>query len=133
VNRKDSDGTIMSFRVNFDQCMSNPIKSHLLSHLSFYHILSHIPTSNDDLQALKAKLTDFAHSYGKLLPLWNNSPFQGEHFRALKSLRNNEDIIITKADKGGNCVILQKSDYISKMEDVLNDETKFTKLGTVEK
>ncbi len=28
MNRKDSDGAIMTSRVNFDQCMSNPIKSH---------------------------------------------------------------------------------------------------------
>ena len=101
----------------------------------FYNglISNHVPTSEDDLHALKAKLTDLTHTYSKLSPQWNNSPFQGEHYRALKSLRNNAEIVITKADKGGNCVILNKSDYVMKMKSILNDEAKFTMLGPVEK
>ncbi|XP_066974222.1 uncharacterized protein [Macrobrachium rosenbergii] len=50
----------------------------------------------------------------------------------LKSLAKNKDITITRPDKGKRVVILNKDDYITKVETVLNDNTKFQKLGTPE-
>ena len=47
-------------------------------------------------------------------------------------MKKNEDIVIVKADKGGACVVMNKADYISKMGSILDDETKFKKLGPVE-
>jgi len=52
-----------------------------------------------------------------------------ECFQAIKSLRMNEDIIITKPDKGSGVVILNKNEYNDKMMTVLNDTTKFLDLG----
>ena len=49
---------------------------------------------------------------------------QEEH-DALKRLSKNKDIIITKPDKGSGVVIMNRSDYISKMQEVISDETKF--------
>ena len=40
--------------------------------------------------------------------------------KAFKSLRNNEKIVVLKADKGGAAVILDKEDYIFKMNEHLN-------------
>ena len=40
---------------------------------------------------------------------------------ALTKLSDQKDIIITQADKGGGIVILDKMDYINKMNDLLND------------
>jgi len=56
---------------------------------------------------------------------------QKECFVAIKSLRNNNNIIITKADKSSALVILDKSDYIAKMN-VNLDNSKFCKIGPVE-
>ena len=42
-----------------------------------------------------------------------------EEFNALKSLKNNKEIIISKADKGNSIVILDRKDYISKMNNIL--------------
>ncbi|XP_076035385.1 uncharacterized protein LOC143021660 [Oratosquilla oratoria] len=47
--------------------------------------------------------------------------------RALKELRDNNDILITTADKGGGIVILDKLDYVRKMEDLLSDPSTYTK------
>ena len=54
-----------------------------------------------------------------------------EHFRAVKALRFNKQVLITKPDKGSGIFILNKNDCISKMDDILDDKTKFTKISTV--
>lgn len=37
-------------------------------------------------------------------------------------LRNNDNVIVTKADKGQTTVIMDKDDYIQKMIESLNDQ-----------
>ena len=48
-----------------------------------------------------------------------------DQYKALVSLSKNKDIIITCPDKGSGVVILNKDDYLRKMEDILSDTTKF--------
>ncbi len=55
-----------------------------------------------------------------------------EHFQAIKSLRNNKQILIIKHDKGSGVVFLQQKDYISKIGDVLNDDNQLEKSGNIE-
>ena len=43
----------------------------------------------------------------------------------LQRLRSNKDIIICQPDKGNAVVIINKCDYISKIEAILSDKTKF--------
>ena len=52
-----------------------------------------------------------------------------ECFQAIKSLRTNSDIIITKPDKGSGVVTLDKSDYVLKMGKILDDNKKFQRIG----
>ena len=54
-----------------------------------------------------------------------------EQFHAIKSLRSNEQILITKPDKGFGVVILNRSDYIQKMGNIFEDKTKFLIMGSV--
>ena len=54
-----------------------------------------------------------------------------ECFQAIKALRSNDDILITKPDKESGVVIMNKTDYIFKMESILHDEFKFKALGPV--
>ena len=54
-----------------------------------------------------------------------------ECFRAINSLRKNDDIIVTKPDKGSGVVLLNKSDYVDKMNKILDDQSKFRRLGLV--
>ena len=42
-----------------------------------------------------------------------------EEFSALKSLKNNKNIVICKADKGNSIIILDKTDYITKAQEIL--------------
>ena len=54
-----------------------------------------------------------------------------ECFRAINRLRKNDDIIITKPDKGSGVVLLNKSDYVNKMNEILDDQSKFKRLRLV--
>ena len=89
--------------------------------------------SKESHSALKAKLTDLAHSFcGTLTPIdMTNFTMHREGFQAIKSLRNNSDIVITKANKSNAVVILNKSDYLIKINVIL-DSQKFQKIGPVD-
>ena len=78
---------------------------------------------------MKARLTDLAHLYcGEEIDS-RDFAFHGECFRALNSLRSNKNIVITKQDIGSGEVILNKNDFIDKMLVILDDTSKFEKLG----
>ena len=48
-----------------------------------------------------------------------------EQHKVLIGLSKNKEIIITGPDKGSGNVIMNKADYIKKMEEILGDSTKF--------
>ena len=77
---------------------------------------------------MKARLTDLAHLYcGEEIDS-RDFAFHGECFRALNSLHSNKNIVITESDKGSRVVILNKNDFIDKMQAILDDPSKFVKL-----
>ena len=89
----------------------------------------HRVSSENDQSSLKARLTDLAHLYcGEEIDS-RDFAFHGECFRALNSLHSNENIVINKPDKGSGVVILNKNDFIDKMLGILDDPSKFEKLG----
>ena len=45
--------------------------------------------------------------------------------QALKGLANNKDLVINKPDKGNGVVIMDRTDYVSKVMDILGDPQKF--------
>ena len=53
-----------------------------------------------------------------------------KHISTLKKLSTDRNIVITKPDKGSGIVILNKKDYIDKMNVILEDSTKFSKHGS---
>jgi hypothetical protein len=48
-----------------------------------------------------------------------------DFYRTLKSLSDDKSIVVVKPDKGNGIVILNKADYIRKMENIIGDVTKF--------
>ena len=65
--------------------------------------------------------------------LIKTSIFKKPHLNALKALFNDKSIYVTKPDKEQGEVILNQSDYIWKVRDVIDDETKFCNITTREK
>ena len=46
----------------------------------------------------------------------------------LQNLSKNKDLIIQKSDKGNSVVIIQRQDYLEKMNDILSDQKKFSEV-----
>ena len=64
----------------------------------------------------------------------NGAPLNltSEEFAALKSLSKNKNLIIQKSDKGNSIAIIDKSDYLEKMRNILSDSSKFTQVSVTE-
>ena len=76
-------------------------------------LFHHTSKSKEGLCALKVKLTDLVHSFCGTPIDMSNFYMHRECFEAIKSLPNNTDIVITKADKSNALVILNKTDYLT--------------------
>ena len=58
--------------------------------------------------------------------LLNRSDFSflsKEEWKALRDLRNDDTIIITRPDKGNGVAIVNRIDYLNKMKRLISDET----------
>ena len=57
------------------------------------------------------------------------------YMKALKSLADDQSIVITQADKGGGVVIIDRTEYVDKMNELLNDQEVYSKKssGFIEK
>ena len=81
------------------------------------------------MSVIKTRLLDTAlTSYQNFSSDWEPPENVTSEFKALKCLSKNKDIVIQKADKGNTVVILDKCSYISAIEEILNDNSKFSKL-----
>ena len=77
------------------------------------------------VRLLDAALTSYQNFSSDRDPPENPTPSE---FKALNRLSKNKNIVIQKADKGNTVVILDKCSYISAIEEILNDSSKFSKL-----
>ena len=82
---------------------------------------------NEDLDFVKTRIKEAALSTNRNYN--NNVPqhLSKEEFLALQNLRKNKNIVIQKSDKGNSIVVVDKADYLDKMENLLNDTQKFEK------
>ena len=95
-------------------------------------LFHHTGKSKDELQVLKARLSDLAHAYCGIPVDLTDFFMHRECFEAIRSLRLNSDIIITKPDRGSRVVILNKTDYyLTKMNSILKDFSQFQNIGPV--
>ena len=74
---------------------------------------------------------DLAHLYCDSTIDSRDFTMHKECFRAIHRLRKNDNIIFTIPDKGSGVVLFDKSDYVDKMNEILDDQSKFKILGPV--
>ena len=70
-----------------------------------------------------------AHNYTKTIPDKSQFINTKEIVNTINTIKKNDKIIIAKPDKGSGVVLLDKTEYLGKMNNILNDSTKFLKLG----
>ena len=101
---------------------------------SFYKQLCSLkPRSLSEETATKVNIATLAYKYCKLKPDKSKLLDMSEIRKVIKNLKNDENIIISKADKVNVCVILNKSVYLDKMQHIISDTTKLKLLGTSKK
>ena len=91
-----------------------------------------VPNSQEAKLQCKATLADLSQKYAGSKADRTDFPLDTDHLKALNGLKKRHDIIITRPDKGNGVVVLDRSDYLEKMEMILSDTTKFQRIGDAE-
>ena len=118
---------LLSLKDNFGSSSNNaPIPDHLVRKTGEY-----LPTESKDMffNGVIFNIKKMSENLEKLLDkkskIYSNiSPAEN---KALKKLRENKNIIIKKADKGGSIVIMDTSYYVDKVTETLNDTNIYKK------
>ena len=77
--------------------------------------------NEEDYTHLKNELTHLAQSY---ISSYHPSPSDLKKHRILKSIRNNERVIILKPDKGNGVVIMDREVYKDCCRKIINNQSK---------
>ena len=92
-------------------------------------MLSIFPVSQRSLTYLKTSLADLAHGFADTTVDSKGFLWQRNHFEVAHGLKRNSDILLTIQEKGSGFVILNRTDYTTKIANILDGTTKFLKLG----
>ena len=91
----------------------------------FYKQLSTLKSrSVDEETAMKVNLSSLAYNYSKSKPEKSSLLNLSEIRKVVQDLKNDSSLIISKPDKGNGCVIMNRSDYLEKMNVIVGDSTK---------
>ena len=92
--------------------------------------LTAVPAKSDVAAATcRASLAAEAFRFAQSPPDTRSFSLTREHIKLLKELRKNPEIVISRPDKGRATVIMSAVEYRAKMMVILNDTTKFCRLG----
>ena len=113
-----------------------PSKLNFADHMTPFELLykemKKCELSKFNLDILKVDMKKIAYSSFKRYNFLRELNLSKEEYEALKKLSSNKDIVISKSDKGNSVVIVDRSDYIKRMQDMVDDTTKFEKLSVKE-
>ena len=120
---------LLSFGLDF--CLPNYKPSYCKFFLPLellFHNLRKLPF-NTDLSGLQFELSNLAHNaYRSMTKEWTPF-FKKSDYDLLRDLAARDDLIIIRPDKGKGTVIMDKTNYIEKMNCILSNETKFLRIG----
>ncbi|CAH8493014.1 unnamed protein product [Dicrocoelium dendriticum] len=85
------------------------------------------PSSALAAEQYKSTLVNTCYQYLRYKPTIKYL-LKNRHLDALKELKKNEDVLLSRPDKGAGIVLMNKSDYIDKMNTILRDASKFRKV-----
>ena len=90
-----------------------------------YHTFS-IETITNKIKQISSDCFNLANRYKNTI---YNPVFNKSDINTLKDLGNDSNIIITRPDKGRGVVLMNKSEYLDKSHEILNDITIFRKIS----
>ena len=104
--------------------------NYLLSFELLYRDIHNLDITYEKREVLKTSVKhcvfSSCNSYNENGAPLNSTP---EEFAALKSLSKNKNLIFQKSDKSNSIAIIDKSDYLEKMQNILSDSSKFTQVS----
>ena len=111
-------------------CSKRSYVNRLETEIQFENLISQTndlhPTSDLEMDHFRSTVLDCCKQY-VTKPIRTRGLLSRQHITELKDLKNNSNIVICRPDKGSGIVLMNKEDYIKKLEDILQDETKFHK------
>ena len=124
--------------VNLSGTKLSEAQTHVLQlGLNFAAAPTQIPTHRI-LAAVEKSLTKFTvgeanHVRSKVIGVTKNhrpskSTLSSEETKALKELRNDQNLVISKAEKGNTTVVMDKTDYDKRLLTMLEDNTTYQRL-----
>ena len=88
-------------------------------------------STQEALMSARAKLAAISRDYADSRPAVKGFAFGKVHYAAIRTLKKDESIVITRPDKGSGTVVMNREDYLGRMDVILQDESKFEQLGSV--
>ena len=82
----------------------------------------------DTITACKAAIQNEAYGMLNDFDTKKEQNLLADEIEALKSLRSDKSIIIQRSDKGNSVVLINKVTYLQRMEELLSDTSKFSKV-----
>ena len=127
VKLSDEELDILRNGLNFSIRPSRLNSSDILTTFERIHLtLKSKLTQQEDYAHLKTELGHLAHTY---ISSYRPTPNDLKKHRILRSIRNNDNIIVLKPDKGNGVVIMDRQVYINSCYDIINNPTKFKLLS----
>ena len=121
--------------LGLDFCMPNfkpSFSKFFLPFELFFNNIRHLPF-HVNLESAQQTIQNIAHKAFSSCKTTNWFPFfKKEDFLILRKLAQRNDIILCRPDKGRGVVLLNRDDYIQKMNLILSDSSKFCKIGSPE-
>ena len=125
-NLSDNEKSLLAKGLNFS---IPPNKLNFADHMTpfetLYKDIKRCDVSKYKLDLLKVDLKKVAYSTFNRYDFLKELNLSKPEYDALKILTSNEDIVIHKSDKGNSVVIVNREDYLKRMQELVDDVSKF--------
>ena len=126
----DDEKSLLAKGLNFSL---PPKKIHFADHMTPFELLykniQGVDISQHKMDILKVDLGKIAYSSFSQYNFLRELNISMPEYEALKKLSACKDIVIHKSDKGNSVVIVNRSDYLNRLQEMVNDTSKFEELN----
>ncbi len=126
----DDEKSLLAKGLNFSIPMKNlQFADYMTPFETLYKDVKSCDISKHKLDLLKVDLKKVAYSSFNRYNFLKELNLSKPEYDALKNLSSNKDIIIHKSDKGNSVVIVDRADYLKRMQEMVDDVSKFEKIS----